>query len=488
MRFRFMGPCATVAKIALEPAVSVSAEYTAFWDEIAQRMDRWGEGRDWWFTAPNTAFAHAAGSLRKSNLAYDTIQEDTSNLPACIVTWSVPLSESDLAAHLDHARRDVAQDDNTDQAIRQWATDLELSVRPNSISAKLYHNAIFIVQFDMDYRGEPGDLASEHLEAIEAVGVALGRALADEVDLGLAHWAKMARKHTEHGADMVRLTPLAHQSNGAGKDDPSQPDERRGCALWVTRSMIRTREDAPVDDVLDAWMTPASTVGDWRQSMRERGFAMEWLRYAYTEVGDGERFSPDAWEAMLFCQYFYAAVERAESETFRILGGSAERDQSKAKRKEWFEALSAARLEAELILVRYRHLRRYASRTHQPLVDEIMEGWDFDALVDNLTKSVTICRENLEQILQRATARSTVWTDLLLFSIGSLAVLDFLIGLSVLGRTMTADAVLGLRDEGALDILAAVARLPMDLLISFGVSVIIVAAIVLYRRRRSEIL
>jgi hypothetical protein len=473
MRFRFMGPCNTVAKIALEPAMSVSSEYTAFWDDVAQNMDAWGAGRDWWFESAPEEFFHAASTRRRRDLAYDTIEQDTSALPACIAHWSVPFLQQDL-------------DERLARVARGLGSSPGLSGLEGTVSARLYHNGIFILQYDLAYDGDSAGLDGPKLEEIESAGIALGRGLADEVGEALAHWARVARDRASHGATMVQVQSRQRETEGTGDEVDWVEAKTRQSALWITRSMILSEADS-VGARLEEWLEPAAVFRSWRDSMRDRGYAMEWLRYAFSETGADGQIDVDAWESMLFCQYFWAAVEKAEQETFRILGGSARQHGEGLRPRHWFEALSSARLEAELIMARYRHLRRYAARSRQPMIDEIMEGWNFDELVENLEKSVAICRENLEHMLHHATARSTVWTDLLLFFIGSYAVLDFLISIAVLGRSMNADAMLGLRDEGVFNILATVARLPMDLIISSGFGLIIVAGIVLYRRKRAEI-
>jgi hypothetical protein len=415
--------------------------------------------------------------MRESrNSAYDTIEQDTSALPACIAHWSVPLLQRDL-------------DERLAIVARRLECMPPLVGMQGTVSVRLYHNCIFILQYDLTYEGDLTLVDCARLEEIETVGIALGRDLADEIGEALCHWAIMARERADHGQAMVekveRSVCPTEARSGEGKKGESKI---RGSALWITRSMVPPdRDPEATSTILEKWLQPAQVFGNWRRSMDKHGYAMEWLRYAFSETGPDGQVNTDAWESMLFCQYFWAAVEKAEQETFRILGSSAERQADRQRPRLWFDALSAARLDAELIMARYRHLRRYAARGRQPIIDEIMNGWEFDKLVENLEKSVAICRENLEQMLHHATARSTVWTDLLLFFIGSYAVLDFLIGLAVLGRSMNADAMLGLRDEGAVNILAFVAELPMDWIISSGLGLILVAGIVLYRRKRAEI-
>ncbi len=121
------------------------------------------------------------------------------------------------------------------------------------------------------------------------------------------------------------------------------------------------------------------------------------------------------------------------------------------------------------------------------LVNKILKGWGFQRLVDNLHDVIAIARTRHEQLLQRAAARSSVFTDLLLFAIGSVAVLDFFVGLSMAGRQLASDSAIGRRDEGWFDILGFVSSLRMDTVFSLGASIIIVVALLLFWYRRRQL-
>ena len=215
---------------------------------------------------------------------------------------------------------------------------------------------------------------------------------------------------------------------------------------------------------------------------------MQWLRYAFDEAAmrtHGSRFA-DAWESMLFCQFFWSALERVERRMFALLGRINSASSPVAVRQSYAH-LDRVREEAELTLAHHRHLKRYVTRERHRLINDILDGWGFQHLVENLHDIIGVARTRHEQLLQRAAARSSVFTDMLLFAIGSVAVLQFFVDLSVIGRQLDSDSSIGRRDEGWFDVLGYFSSLRMDTVFSLATSFVLVVALILFWYRRRQL-
>jgi len=504
MLMLFMGPCECRVRIAPDAVVSAGKGYSAAWQRLADAVKADPHSL---FEVSAQSFPHSTDALAARPVRYETVTDDTPMLPAHVLDCEVRLDRALRAEILAAAVQRLMQ------VPHDAGTDLQpdqIDIVPATARVRLYYDGVMIVWFEIDRdqglgHSAVGVVSADELHAVEQLGIVLLQELAARIDERLA--SVFAAHVGSHGVNPVTrlvgaVSPHAEgdSKNRAGKPGklpvrtpwtvakrPGGDDPERGPALWVTRSLIvEGLADGGAGD-LPSWLDPVSQ-GDWRAEMAEDGFSMQWLRYAFDEAAmreRGMRFD-DAWESMLFCQFFWAALERVEHQMFRLLGRINSSSEPSTVR-ESYTNLDRVREQAELTLAHHRHLKRYLTRVRFQLVNKILKGWGFQRLVDNLHDVIAIARTRHEQLLQRAAARSSVFTDLLLFAIGSVAVLDFFVGLSMAGRQLASDSAIGRRDEGWFDILGFVSSLRMDTVFSLGASIIIVVALLLFWYRRRQL-
>ncbi|MEM7621035.1 MAG: hypothetical protein AAF228_11345 [Pseudomonadota bacterium] len=516
MKFRFMGPCLTRVSIKPEQIVSAQENYLKFWDKIIQsfsnnkkgvsskkRSPKRGEGHVRFF-CDETSVPHSLKSLETRSVLYQTVLADTPMLPAHAAEFSFEISDDlwrkahDKIIDNEHAyfkglsKKDVSLISHCFHCISEQ----------NAI--RLYYSNIAILQFDI--RVEPDVFESAlsqegheaTLNALEWFGIELFQILAKEIENALS---VILSKHTPK--DLKNVVTIAKEipqgwaplmQNGSAKNVKSKDHGSyalHGPVLWVTRSLFfeNTQEMQRdiAQDLLTSWLTPVSQT-DWSEAILNTGYSMQWLRYGFDEKAMSKVHSnfDDAWESMLFSQFFWAAMETVEHEMFAALGRLKLESANGVSLKKSYQDLLSVRDTAELTLAHYEHLKRYLTRTRVQLVEQIMEGWGFKSLVKNLRETIKLCNQRHQMLLQRASAQNSLFTDILLFFIGTVAIIELMITMSITGRTLSSDAALGLRNEGELDVLGLLSTLPMDRLLLSSVIIIgiIVYFYVRYRARQ----
>ncbi|MEP2116740.1 MAG: hypothetical protein ABJP87_21910 [Bauldia litoralis] len=494
MRMIFMGPCLSRVWIAADAVVGGGPALADLWQDVATRA----RARPSIFDLTATSFAHSSEAVAERPVRYETVTDDTPMLPAHLLDTRVVLDGALRAEILATAVRRLTQSPHDETA---EVTQGQIDVVPEEAYVRLYYGGVMIVWFSLGPAqgfGQSGDgVSAEELEAVEQLGMALLQALAARIDDELVG---IFSAETPAAGRPGGVRGLAGRLFGSGTGERlpwtvsegaperrAEPGVDRGPALWVTRSLVLDSEDAGGVAALADWLDPVSQ-DDWRKEMSDEGLSMRWLRYAFDESAMAERGIRfvDAWESMLFSQFFWAALEQVEHRMFGLLG-EINASSKPAEVRASYARLDRTREEAELTLAHHRHLKRYLTRTRNRQVNRILEGWGFSRLVGNLHDVIGVARSRHEQLLQRAAARSSVFTDLLLFAIGSVAVLDFFVGMSVVGRQLGSDPAIGRRDEGWFDILGYVSSLRMDTVFSVAASFVIVVALLLFWYRKRQL-
>lgn len=495
MRMIFMGPCLSRVKVSADAVVGAGQTYAQLWQDLSTTVR--GEASIFDLTA--ASFAHSTEAAVGRPVRYETVTDDTPMLPGHLLDARVVLDSTVRAGILASAISYLTKSsrDEAAGAIRE-----QIDVVPVEAHVRLYYGGVMIVWFALGPgqgfgSGNGNGVSAEELEAVEQLGMALLQALAARIDDELVAIFSTADKPARRSGGLRKLADWLFAGGGGERlpwtveaeapEPHGASDEDRGPALWVTRSLVFDSADDGAIGALAEWLEPVSQ-GDWRKEMAEEGISMHWTRYAFDESAMEERGSRfvDAWESMLFSQFFWAALEQVEHRMFGLLG-EINASSKPAEVRASYARLDRTREEAELTLAHHRHLKRYLTRTRNRLVNRILEGWGFSRLVDNLHDVIGIARTRHEQLLQRAAARSSVFTDLLLFTIGSVAVLDFFVGMSVVGRQLGSDPAIGRRDEGWFDILGYVSSLRMDTVFSLAASFVIIVALLLFWYRKRQL-
>ena len=504
MKFRFMGPCLTRIKIKPEQIVSIQEEYLSFWDHVENtfKESQYNSGA----VAKNGIsfqpedIPHSHASLKTRQVLYQSVNADTPMLPAHAAQFNFKIPQETWQKSKQNIINNKTQylEGLTQEQVTSLANSINLREENNKI--RLYYSSLFVLHFDLQVAPElleKLNIAHEQaaqLNAIEWFGMELFKAISKDVEIAFSDLLTDLSQNHKNSIDISPTGPTGWPpsvSSATNINTDSAPG--RGPALWVTRSLFLEQDlitdNSVIPETLETWLAPVSQA-DWKTEIQQTGYSMQWLRYGFDEKTMSENRSKfdDAWESMLFSQFFWAAMETVEHEMFAVLGSLGTKTSGRPGTKQSYQKLLVARETAELTLAHYEHLKRYLTRTRVQLVEKIMNGWGFPSLVKNLREIIALCNQRHQTLLQKASAQSSFFTDILLFFIGTIAIIELMITMSITGRTLASDASLGLRDEGGINLLGLLSILPMDRLL---ISSCIIIGIILYfyvRHRSKQVL
>jgi hypothetical protein len=209
-------------------------------------------------------------------------------------------------------------------------------------------------------------------------------------------------------------------------------------------------------------------------------------------TGAGGRMLPgdpfrDQWDALRYAQVFYGTLDRIDTRLSKILADSAAAT-SRWDLEQLREHLLALSQRAELIIMERQDLSKYLKRSVRVEMDAILEFWDYEGLLAQPVRfKIEICDRRLAELAARRTARSGMFTDLILLGIGVTSILATALAVTEFGRSMANDPDMAVYDLGRSSMVEWVAAQPADaILIASGVvSLLLVVMYLFFRRDRT---
>jgi hypothetical protein len=274
--------------------------------------------------------------------------------------------------------------------------------------------------------------------------------------------------------------------------------------LWVTRTLIFEQDDgADKEAIVRHWLKDSG--GNEEENGKllidqiidcEDQHLTRWLNYLFREGSyPAEVANPDEpfelvkpfcdeWEAMIYAQFFYAALDIVDLHLTRILAYALSQDHDPQISR--LKSLLEHNIhKANLLLIQHHDNSKYYKRTVNAKLDEILDYWDFETvLVEPVQRKITLCQERLTLLHQEEVAKSAVYTDLILLGIGVTSIFGIFLSLAEYGRTMANDVDLASYDVNSTNIVDWFARQPTDviLVISSVLSLLLVVLYFYYRK------
>lgn len=395
----------TVAPTPIDFAVSAGVEvrdpvgYARFWNRVKRASHTAGISFDHAVTVQE---APRYGSLRS-----DALQRSLSVLSGEFPRRDIPLDVPPELAPLWRCIRTV----------RFW----------------LYDHSVVLVELDgeTDTRPDPETADAGHpLDELQAAIIEL---------TGLAVSALVTHK-LQPVLDLARgLDP--ESSFIDWQDDEWAPVSPR----WVSRSLVLDFRHPDARRLARHWL---ADIGDdtvvEELIAGDRAHVSRWLNYVHRGRWDGTVTelvpeAADAWRAMRYAQYFYAAMDVVDD---RLNGVLAE---TSGGRRAWEQAELATRLRAlshraELVMLDLQDLRKYVTRRVRTELDRILDAWNYADLVEKpVSFKITICDRRLEELAAGRQARAGTVTDVILLGIGVTSVLGTALAVTDFGRSVATD-------------------------------------------------
>lgn len=428
--FRWMAPIRVGFTSTPGAADRDPERFRAFWDRLAHRVSaqRWHMHR---------AADHRTGPAGWSKAAADTLPR-----PLEVVSGTVDPAEAPRIPGLE-------------------VTELSWS---------LFDHDVLLVEGRL--RTEPGLDAellrdADHWEdAVQQAGARLARHCAE------TDYAFLVQQ-IRHFSDAKEFVDLEER-------DLDRP-------LWVTRALVLDSEGTGGEAFARRWVSDIDT--EHRAQVREliagaRPLVAQWMNHIHRP--DRPEEIELSWQALRKAQFFWSAMHWVDESLRQILAWSMaeSRDVSITDLR---HELRATRHRAQELLMLRAEVRQHVSRRSHEEMQRFLGTWEYlELLEEPVREKVEICRERLASLAEDRAARSAMFTDIILMSIGVTSVLATAIALVQFGRDAGQDPSQSVFDLGNGSITSWLSSQSMDaiLILSLMLSIVLVAVFI-WKRRQS---
>lgn len=457
LRMRLMAPvpvsvCLRPGRINLGVTRTLASTVRAAAETIAEAVLN---GRSWQ-PPPETTPRHGTWEREGPRSLYDQLHDDDLATEQALVAVRCTDLPGEKALRADLVRRACGS-----PRVEALARTLRLA---GPVQVRLCGRGVALVELDVeveDDRAGPEDVA-----ALERLGNLVLQALCDErlaarLETLAAELAanRVTRERFEARPPRVSLDVAAEQGAGVRI--------RAGWPLWVARTLFAGGDGAAGPKLLEAWLDQVGIPdGERRPDRSNRVGSLRWLNYVLPDPegsipvrlgvgggddstgrdagaprGDGEvELDPAAaWQVMRLCQALYAAAELSNHELAALIGAAFAAEDGRALEPR----LRRIIWNSQTLSVQRRELQKLLNRNKRRLFDAILRNWDFESLMEDAEQRVGICRDQLAVLHDRENGRATFRTELILFGIAAIAILDATLSLSAYVRSVVANATLG---------------------------------------------
>lgn len=358
--------------------------------------------------------------------------------------------------------------------------DIEFACSLKQLSVKVFDFEVSLLE--ADFQLDVDEQFIEKLDETQKNGIKIGSLLAEELNQLLQIIFKWIRSNRKEDDLKIIEDESAKTITSSGY----------GQVLWVTRSLIFEPEDQVNQElVIKHWLKNSNIAKPGKdgapsflnQILKDPALhSTHWLNYLFREKSydrplisnpdagwDGNYFC-DAWEAMVYCQYYYSALEIVDLNLTRIMATSFSKS-GNIKVNALKNQLEKYLRDANLLLAQFHDNQKYYKRSVKKFMDDIMDNWSFETvLIAPVENKVKVCQERLNQLHSKETERASKYSDLILGVISIASILSIFIALADYGRSMSTDSNLASYDLNTWNVIEWYAGQPTDLILSVSLS------------------
>lgn len=398
-RIRALAPAPIDFAITPGAAVRDPEGYVAFWEELAQACK--GSG---------LVFEHARPVESASR--YDSLRTDSLERPLHVISGSVTRAEVEVEvpAGLESLWDCVSR-----------------------VDFRLHDHHILIVELD-------GEVARWIGEGAEGITARL-----DELQEGIVILTGLAATEVAAGHLIPVLDVARRRDPRSNFVDWAHDEWAPVSTRWVSRSLVLDLEEPRTDVIARHWLADNGHTAAIEALLRgETTHVQRWLNYVHAGTRPDAVTQPhpqadEAWRAMRYAQFFYAALDLVDDRLTEVLA------QTQQGRRAWelvelTDRLRSLSHRAELVMLDLQDLRKYVTRAARAELDEVLETWSYADLVEDPVRfKISICDRRLEELAAGRQARAGTVTDVILLGIGVTSVLATAMAVTDFGRTVATD-------------------------------------------------
>lgn len=261
-----------------------------------------------------------------------------------------------------------------------------------------------------------------------------------------------------------------------------------GLPVWVTRALVVDPDVPGHDDFARAWVGGIDAdhrVQCERLLAGDQPLVAQWMNHLHRR--DRGEDVEESWSALRRAQFFWTALQGIDERLRLILARAMGPD----------DEISLAELQSELqetvdaaqeVLMLKAEVLQHASRRSIREMLRFLDFWDYQlVLEDPVREKVENCKGRLTTLAEERSARSAMFTDILLMCIGVTSILATAIALVQFGRSAVVDPDQSKFDFGAGAITSWISSQPMDVVLVLSLLTSIVLVVVFVWKRRQTL-
>ncbi len=507
------------------------AAYEQFWSRIEETFQT--TGKPYSSLVGKPVCLHGRRFTRSDNLQY--VAADIDNLKRPIPVLEVPVASVQPANHLLGLLIQERQQRETGKAVglHQWLKLKEDPGAPdtwgameNSFFFRIFDNTIAIAELDLHLPELPSDLSGEILEHLLGSLLTLGNDFmnrlmhyyyAEGLLPMLVDLFQQSRPIRREVSPVAFFRPASEIADHWNMPPPSrtesasaiaslslnQPVAEKTNLLWVSRALIFETSTGPHrEPIIRYWVGPTCPEKELKRVLEhDDANALFWGNYLFREnswdpgvasntsmIRKAGRDLPrrafaEDWEAMIYAQYYYAAMECLDVQIDRVLGISYTR-QAKRQLPLLHQRLEMLVTDTHQLIFDYQRNRKFLKRPKLVRMQAILDYWEFQPILERVEQKITLCADRLESLHQRSVDRNALYTDLILLGIGITSVTSLLLEFSKYGRELASDAALGGDDVTTFGFLEHLSGSSTDFILFLSLILTIGLAVVYFLLRK----
>ena len=350
---------------------------------------------------------------------------------------------------------DLSQDDY-DLRLLVWTPKVE-ETAPKA-EFHIYSNGICSVTLDFTLDDTQSAADTESL---------VQRITCEQVDRFAAHFGDLLsdiyRRLPKHVIDPNQTMRPVSSKDIAWTSRTVVSDE-----AWLTTPFAQT--------FVTEWLSETLRPSDAQAIIeRKRDHSITWVNYVIVNTADTDL--AEIFHIVRLAQFFFAAQYHLNLQTQRaLIEASFEKNVRKAN-----QMLGDAREKMQHLSIQFHVQRSFLRRSRKEAMDTILDGWDFDNLVENGERMVQASTSKIDQIYSKRSERSSFVTDLILAGIALLTVIEVSLYFSEYSRQLMSNPALEYYDDDMSWVLSGVAGIDTDtVLIGGALSILTLVGLYVY--------
>jgi hypothetical protein len=235
--------------------------------------------------------------------------------------------------------------------------------------------------------------------------------------------------------------------------------------LWVSRAILLHQDDILTESakqLITDWLAHTYRPDDAGDIITGvKNFSLTWLNYIVIDA-DGD--NDERIDAMVLAQYYYAAQENCN----KMLKQAIDAAYNENKKNEAQAKLSRSRVTSRLHQVDFHDHLNYLTPSKRTILEEILDGWNYDQLTANGQRMIEICTSKIDETENIKRERSSLLTDLLLVALSFFTVFELSLYLTELSREMMSRPTLDFNDDSRSFMLQYIAEIDTDVMFGSG--------------------